>query len=164
MEVSLEWKIVVGQRRFKSGHRTAGGEEVGCNNHGNQVTDFLRSRNMTEDRHLWSLGMDRRLLAIYYIYVNLILEFVRKLILESGIFCRRNWSINSDNDLRTISHIRICLWNRCIAVYHAVGSISIPTRVIFSFSFEVPFNCKTHVGRIWPQWLLETIWPIYNSL
>ena len=34
----------------------------------NQVTDFMRSRNMeedmTEDRHLWRLGVDGRLLAV----------------------------------------------------------------------------------------------------
>jgi hypothetical protein len=34
----------------------------------NQVTDFLRSRNleedMAEDRHLWCLGVDGRLLAV----------------------------------------------------------------------------------------------------
>ena len=34
----------------------------------NQVTDFMKSRNMeedmAEDRHLWRLGMDGRLLAV----------------------------------------------------------------------------------------------------
>ena len=34
MDTSLEWKIVVGQRRFTSGHRTVGGEEEDRNNHG----------------------------------------------------------------------------------------------------------------------------------
>jgi hypothetical protein len=31
---------------------------------GNQVTDFMKSRNMEEDRHLWRLGVDERLLAV----------------------------------------------------------------------------------------------------
>ena len=31
---TLEWKIVVGQRRFTSGHRTVGGEEEDRKNHG----------------------------------------------------------------------------------------------------------------------------------
>ena len=52
MDTSLEWKIVVDQGRFTSGHRTLGGEDLN-----NQVTDFMRSRNMeedmAEDRHLW---------------------------------------------------------------------------------------------------------------
>ena len=34
MDTSLEEKIVVGQRRFTSGHRTVGGEEEDRNNHG----------------------------------------------------------------------------------------------------------------------------------
>ena len=34
MGTSLEWKIVVDQRRFASGHRTLGGEEEDRNNHG----------------------------------------------------------------------------------------------------------------------------------
>jgi hypothetical protein len=34
MNTSLEWKIVVGQRTFTSGHRTVGGEEEDRNNHG----------------------------------------------------------------------------------------------------------------------------------
>ena len=34
MDTSLEWKIVVGQRRFTSGYRMVGGaEEEDCNNH-----------------------------------------------------------------------------------------------------------------------------------
>ena len=33
-DTSLEWKIVVGQRRFTSGHYTIGGEEEDYNNHG----------------------------------------------------------------------------------------------------------------------------------
>ena len=33
-ETSLEWKIVVDQRGYISGHRTVGGEEEGQNNHG----------------------------------------------------------------------------------------------------------------------------------
>ena len=34
MDTSLEWKIVVGQRRCTSGHHTVGGEEEDRNNHG----------------------------------------------------------------------------------------------------------------------------------
>ena len=34
VHTSLEWKIVVGQRRFTSGHRTVGGEEENRSNHG----------------------------------------------------------------------------------------------------------------------------------
>ena len=34
MDTSLEWKIVVGERRYTSGHRTVGGEEEDRNNHG----------------------------------------------------------------------------------------------------------------------------------
>ena len=33
IDTFLEWKIVVGQRRFTSGHRTVGGEEEDRNNH-----------------------------------------------------------------------------------------------------------------------------------
>ena len=38
------------------------------------MTDFMKSRGMeedrAEDRHLWRLGVDRRLLAVYiYIYI-----------------------------------------------------------------------------------------------
>jgi hypothetical protein len=34
MDTSLEWKIVVGKRRFTSEYRTVGGEEEDRNNHG----------------------------------------------------------------------------------------------------------------------------------
>ena len=34
MDTFLEWKIVVGRRRFTSGHRTVGGEEEDRNNYG----------------------------------------------------------------------------------------------------------------------------------
>ena len=34
MDTSLEWKIVVGERLFTSGHRTVGGEEEDRNNNG----------------------------------------------------------------------------------------------------------------------------------
>ena len=58
MDTSLEWKIVVGQRRFTSGQRTVGGEEED-KSWRNQVTDFMKSRNMeedmAEDRHVWRL-------------------------------------------------------------------------------------------------------------
>ena len=45
MDTSLEWKIVVGQTRFASGHRTVGGEEEDRNNH---VTNFMRSDELHE--------------------------------------------------------------------------------------------------------------------
>ena len=65
METYLERKIVVDQRRFTSGHRTVGEEEESWKN---QLTNFMRSRNMeedkAEDRHLWRLGVDGRLLAV----------------------------------------------------------------------------------------------------
>ena len=67
MDASLEWKIVV-DRRFTSGHRTIGGQ------HERTKMDFMRSRNieedMAEDRHLWRLGVDRRLLAIKILIIN----------------------------------------------------------------------------------------------
>ena len=34
MDTSLEWKIIVGQREFTSGHRMVGEEEEDRNNHG----------------------------------------------------------------------------------------------------------------------------------
>ena len=34
MVTSLEWKIVIGQKRFTSGHCTVGGEGEDHNNHG----------------------------------------------------------------------------------------------------------------------------------
>ena len=34
MDTSLEWKIVVRQRKFNNGHRTVGEEEEDRNNHG----------------------------------------------------------------------------------------------------------------------------------
>ena len=45
MDTSLEWKIVIGQRRFISGHHMVGGQQSWKN----QVTDFMRSRNLEED-------------------------------------------------------------------------------------------------------------------
>jgi hypothetical protein len=64
MYPSLELKIVVGQKRFTSRHRTAGGEEE----ERHKVTDFMRSRfiekYIDEDRHIWRLGVDGRLLAV----------------------------------------------------------------------------------------------------
>ena len=46
-----------------------GRENEDRNNHKkNQVTDFMRNRNMEEDkakdRHIWRLGVDGRLLAV----------------------------------------------------------------------------------------------------
>ena len=66
MDTFLEWKIVVGQRRFTSDHRTVGGRpQLSWRN---LVTDFMKSRNMEEDMaedgHLWRLGVDGRLLAV----------------------------------------------------------------------------------------------------
>ena len=57
MDTSLEWKTVVGQRRFTIGHRTVRGEEEDCKQSWrHQVTDFMKNRNMeedmAEDRHL----------------------------------------------------------------------------------------------------------------
>ena len=72
MDTSLLWKIVFGQRRFTSGHRTVGGEEEDHNNHGGtQVTDFMKSRNMEEDMvdifGIWE-WMDGSWLYRSYIY------------------------------------------------------------------------------------------------
>ena len=43
----------------------------------NQVTDFMRSRNLEEDmakeRHLWPLGVDRRLLVVYILIIIIII-------------------------------------------------------------------------------------------
>ena len=66
MDTSLEWKIGLGRRRFTSGHRTVGREEEERNNHGRTKWHFMKSRNMEEDRHLRSLGMDRRLWNTLY--------------------------------------------------------------------------------------------------
>ena len=51
MDTTLEWKIVICQI-FNSGQRTVGREEE---DRKNKVTDFMRSRNMEEDLHLWRL-------------------------------------------------------------------------------------------------------------
>ena len=73
MDTSLERKIVVGGRRFTGRHRTVGGEEEDrIQSWRNQVTDFMKSRNMAEDRYLWRLGVDGRLLAYIYIYLFII--------------------------------------------------------------------------------------------
>ena len=48
MDTSLEWKIVVGQIRFTSGHRTVGEEEEPQQSWKNVVRDFVRSRNLEE--------------------------------------------------------------------------------------------------------------------
>ena len=67
MDTSLEWKVIVGQRRFTSGNRTVGGERP-QQSWKNQVTDCMRSRNMeedmVEDRHLWRLRVDGQLLPV----------------------------------------------------------------------------------------------------
>ena len=57
----------------------------------NQVTDFMRSKNMEEDmaenRYLWRLGVDRRLLGVYVLliikilFIFLIINIVTLLIL-----------------------------------------------------------------------------------
>jgi hypothetical protein len=69
MDTSLEWKIVVGRRRFTSGHRTEEGDEEKRKKNPQQswkkqVADFMRSRkveeDMTENRHIWPLGIDSR--------------------------------------------------------------------------------------------------------
>ena len=66
MDTFLEWKIVVGQRRFTSGHSMVGGEEEDRNNRGGTKWQFIKSRNMEEDmaEDLWRLGVDGRLLAV----------------------------------------------------------------------------------------------------
>ena len=67
MDTALEWKKVLG-RRSTSGHSKVGGKRKQQKSWKNQVTNFMRSRNMekymAEDRYLWRLGMDRRLVAI----------------------------------------------------------------------------------------------------
>ena len=45
MDTSLEWKIVIGRRRFVSGHSTLEGEEESWKN---QVIDFMRRRDMAD--------------------------------------------------------------------------------------------------------------------
>ena len=64
MDTFLEWKIVIGRKRFTSGHRTLEEEEEeekeDRNNHKkNEVTDFTNSKNMeeymAEDIQLWRL-------------------------------------------------------------------------------------------------------------
>ena len=75
----------------------------------NEVTDFMRSRNMeedmTEDRHLWRLGMDGRLLAVQ----NLIIKIVIIIILTGKPTGkrplgrpRRRWEDNITMDLEEI--------------------------------------------------------------
>ena len=67
MDTLLEWKIVVGRRRFTGGHRTVGREEEDRNNHG-RTSDGLHVKqkleDMAEDGCIWRLGLDGRLLAI----------------------------------------------------------------------------------------------------
>ena len=62
---ALEWKMVVGQRRFTNGHLTVVVEQ--------EVTDFIRSRNleddMAEDIHLWRLEMNGRILAMQILII-----------------------------------------------------------------------------------------------
>ena len=68
--IFLEWKIVVGQRRFTSGHRTVGEEEDDRNYHeGTRRRTSWRAETWKKiwqkiDRHLWRLGVDGRLLAV----------------------------------------------------------------------------------------------------
>ena len=51
MYTSLEWKIVVGQRWFTSGHRTVGGEEEDRNNHGG--TNWRTSWKAETRKQIW---------------------------------------------------------------------------------------------------------------
>ena len=51
MDTSLEWKIVVGQRRFTSGHRTVGGEVEDRNNHGEEPSDGLHEKQKQGRRY-----------------------------------------------------------------------------------------------------------------
>ena len=66
MEISLEWKIAVGRRRFASGHSRVGDEKENRNSNGR--IKFMRIRKMeevkTEERHLWNLSLDRPLLSL----------------------------------------------------------------------------------------------------
>ena len=64
MDTSLEWPKKIYQWTPHC-RRIRGGPQQSWKN---QVTDFMRSRNMeqdmTEDRHLWRLGLDGWLLAV----------------------------------------------------------------------------------------------------
>ena len=68
MDISLELKIVVGQRRFTSGHRIVERDEEDRNN--NERTKRRTSREaeawkkIRQIRHLWRLGVDGWLLAV----------------------------------------------------------------------------------------------------
>ena len=50
MDVSLEWKIVGGGRRFTRGHRTIGGEKEIRNNYG-EPTDRLNEKQKHGSRY-----------------------------------------------------------------------------------------------------------------
>ena len=58
MDTSLEWKIVIGKKRFTSGHHTVR-EEEDCKNYGR--SDGLHEKQKHDIA--WRLGMDRWLLA-----------------------------------------------------------------------------------------------------
>ena len=53
---------------FTIGHRRIGGEEEDGKSWKNEVTDFMRIKNMgedtAEDKEIWRFGMDRRLLGV----------------------------------------------------------------------------------------------------
>ena len=50
MDTSLEWKIVVGQRRFTSGQRMVGGDEEDRNNHGRTKWHEKQKHGRRHDR------------------------------------------------------------------------------------------------------------------
>ena len=60
MDISLEWIIVHGQRRFTSEYCMIEGEEETVTISKNQVTgSTMMGEVMAKDKHLWHLGMDR---------------------------------------------------------------------------------------------------------
>ena len=77
METSLEWKIVIGQKKIYQwtphGRRRRGRPQQSWMN---QVTHFTRNRNMEEDMaedgHLRRLGVDGRLLAVKILIIIII--------------------------------------------------------------------------------------------
>ena len=63
MDTYLEWNIYQwtpnGRRRGRPKHSWK-----------NQMTDFMRSRNLDEDRHLWRLGVDGWFLVVQILIIN----------------------------------------------------------------------------------------------
>ena len=65
MDTSLEWRPKKIYQWTPHGRRRRGIPQISWRN---KVTDFMKSRSMEEDmaenRHLWRLGVDGRLLAV----------------------------------------------------------------------------------------------------